>query len=131
MGWVEVFIVFMVSHLAGDFLLQTNWQAANKRFGLTAGGEASRALFNHMTTYMLAFVPALVWLTDELSIAETIGVAALIAVPHTIQDDFRLLAGWIRRVKRIEPIDFPMVTMAVDQTFHVISLMLLALLVRA
>ena len=29
MPWVEVFAVFIVAHLAGDFLLQTDWQAPN------------------------------------------------------------------------------------------------------
>ena len=34
MSWVEVFAVLMVSHLAGDFLLQTEWQATHKFGGL-------------------------------------------------------------------------------------------------
>ena len=33
MTWVEVFIVFVVSHLVGDYLSQTNWQAMHKRGG--------------------------------------------------------------------------------------------------
>ena len=31
MAWVEVFAVFLVSHLTGDYLLQTDWQARHKR----------------------------------------------------------------------------------------------------
>ena len=29
MPWVEVFAVFIVAHLAGDFLLQTDWRATS------------------------------------------------------------------------------------------------------
>src|SRR5215207_1947283 len=32
--WFEVFAVFAVSHLVGDFALQTEWQARHKRGGL-------------------------------------------------------------------------------------------------
>ena len=34
MEWAEITIVFWVSHLAGDFLLQTDWQAEHKHGGL-------------------------------------------------------------------------------------------------
>jgi hypothetical protein len=27
MPWVEIFAVFVVSHLVGDYLIQTDWQA--------------------------------------------------------------------------------------------------------
>ena len=39
MDWGEISIVFFVSHLAGDFLVQTEWQALHKRGGL--GGDPS------------------------------------------------------------------------------------------
>ena len=59
MAWVEIFAVFVVSHALGDYLLQTDWQATNKRGGLGGGGAtASRALFAHVTSYTLAYVPA-------------------------------------------------------------------------
>ena len=31
MNWVSVFARFVVSHLVGDYLLQTDWQARHKR----------------------------------------------------------------------------------------------------
>ena len=34
MEWFEVFAVFLVSHLVGDYLLQTDWQAVHKHRGL-------------------------------------------------------------------------------------------------
>ncbi len=102
MTWVEVFIAFVVSHLVGDYLLQTNWQALHKRGGLARGDrDARRALFTHVTLYTLCFVPALV--VADLGV-ELVWVIPAIFIPHLIQDDGRLLqaymkgsSGWTRR----------------------------------
>src|ERR671923_2781028 len=98
MPWVEVFAVFVICHLVGDYLLQTEWQARHKRGGLGPDPTARRALFMHVTTYPLAFVPGLVWLADDIG-AGVIWVAALVFVPHLVQDDFRLLAAYMAKVK--------------------------------
>src|SRR6059036_1527399 len=101
MPWVEVFAVFVVSHVVGDYILQTEWQALHKRGGLTGPPEARRALASHIATYTLAFVPGLIWLSSSVH-AWTVGVAALIAVPHLIQDDGRLLASYASTVKKAD-----------------------------
>ena len=98
MPWVEVFAVFLVCHLIGDFVLQTDWQARNKHGGLGRNPVARRALLAHVALYTLAFVPALVWLTDSIG-AGIAGVAALIAFPHLVQDDGRLLEAYLRTIK--------------------------------
>jgi hypothetical protein len=123
--WVEVFAVFMVSHLVGDFLLQTEWQAKHKRGGLR-DPRARRALVAHIATYTLAFVPALVWLWDSLG-AGAFAVAALVAGPHFVQDDGTLIDGFMLRVKHADPHEHPALTVVVDQCFHVVALFLTAL----
>ena len=125
MPWTEVFAVLVVSHLAGDYLLQTGWQAAHKHGGLGRDPVRRRALVSHVLTYGLAFVPALVWLADDLG-AWVAVVAAAIVVPHLIQDDGRLLGLYIRRVKRTEIAPGDFVFIAVDQSFHMIALFLIA-----
>jgi hypothetical protein len=126
--WVEVFTVFVLSHLAGDFLLQTEWQATHKRHGLGRDGEARRALLLHVATYTLAFVPGLVWIAGDIGAAEAVGVAALIALPHMVEDDGRLLAAYVHSVKKTPVAPGPLM-LAVDQTFHLLALFLVALLV--
>jgi hypothetical protein len=126
MGWVQVFAVFVVSHLAGDYLLQTDWQAAHKRGGLGGDPESRRALVSHIATYTLAFVPALIWLTDSMG-AGVLAVAALVAIPHLVQDDGRLLIAYMARVKKLDYAANPSVAAAVDQSFHFLALFLLAL----
>ena len=65
-SWVSVFAGFLVAHMVGDYLLQTDWQARHKRGGLGGDPVARRALVTHVTTYTLAFVPALIWIGVEL-----------------------------------------------------------------
>jgi Protein of unknown function (DUF3307) len=128
MPWVEVFAVFIVSHLVGDYLLQTDWQAVHKHGGLSRVEPNRRALLSHIFTYTLAFVPALIWLLSSVR-AGVIGVAALIAIPHLIQDDGRALAAYARAVKRADLGANRSLAAALDQAFHVLALFLLALLV--
>ena len=57
----------------------------------------------------------------------TIGIAALIAAPHLIVDDRRLVGIWLRRVKgAVEP--DAMLLMLVDQSVHLLCLLGAALL---
>ena len=127
MAWVEVFAAFVVCHLAGDYLLQTDWQAKHKRAGLGRDPVARRALFSHVTSYTLAFVPALVWLADELG-AGVIWVAALVFFPHLVQDDGRLITAYIENVKGSDVPENLSVAAAVDQSFHFLTLFGIALL---
>jgi hypothetical protein len=125
-AWVEIFAAVVVSHLVGDFLLQTNWQATHKRGGLGRDRISRRALLAHVATYTLAFTPALVWIGTDIG-AWAVGIAALIALPHLVQDDGRLLAAYMRRIKGIELDEGP-VALAVDQTVHLVALFLVSLL---
>jgi len=127
MPWVEVFAVFVVSHLVGDYVLQTEWQALHKSGGLTGPGEARRALFSHIATYTLAFVPAMVWLWHSLG-AGVFGVAALIGIPHLIQDDGRVLISYAATFKRADIKANPALARSLDQSFHIVALFLVALL---
>jgi hypothetical protein len=128
MPWVEVFVVFFVSHEVGDYLLQTDWQAMHKRGGLSSPGVRRRALLSHIATYTLSFVPALIWLWDSLHWG-VVGVAALIAIPHMIQDDGRLLTEYARVVKKADLNANPPLGAVLDQAFHFVALFLVALLV--
>jgi hypothetical protein len=128
--WAEIFAVFVVSHLTGDFLVQTDWQARNKRGGLGADPVARRALFAHVATYTVAFVPALIWLGGEIGAWAAVGIGALVALPHLIVDDGRLLETYVRRVKGVaSPPDSLLA--AVDQSVHFLALFGAALVAAA
>lgn len=128
MPWTEVFAAFVVCHLAGDFLLQTEFQAANKRGGLGPDRVRRRALLSHSACYTLAYTPVVVWLAGDISGLAMAGMVAGIGVPHCIQDDGRLLGVWMRRVKHTALEPGPL-AMMVDQSFHVLVLFGLAVAV--
>ncbi len=129
MNWVSVFASFLVAHMVGDYLFQTDWQARHKRGGLS-GGVAFRALATHVTTYTLAFAPALIWIGDELDVGWALLAAALIFLPHLVVDDGRIVRLYLARVKRAEGFDVGLAA-SVDQSFHVLSLFLVAILLGA
>jgi len=129
-SWVSVLAGFLVAHMVGDYLFQTDWQALNKRGGLTAAGTSRRALIAHVTSYTLAFLPAFIWIGSDLDPVWAIVAAVLVYVPHLIIDDGRLVALYIARVKRVEGLNLG-VAASVDQSFHVVSLFLAAVVIGA
>jgi hypothetical protein len=126
-SWVEIFAVLVVCHLVGDFLLQTDWQAQYKYGGLGEDPVRRRALVHHVTTYTLAFVPALIWIAAEYDLLRAILIGIVVAVPHMVQDDGRLLDAYIAGVKGLAQTS-PGLRVAVDQSFHVVFLFATALL---
>jgi Protein of unknown function (DUF3307) len=121
MTWPAVFAAFVGCHVAGDFLVQTEWQAITKVQGLgTVDGR--RALFSHVSTYTLTFVPVLVWIANDRSVLRAIVVALLIAVPHVAVDDGHALRGWMRNVKHA-PNPAPSLSLMVDQSWHLVCLL--------
>jgi hypothetical protein len=127
-SWVSVFTAFLVAHMVGDYLFQTDWQARHKRGGLSGDRVAFKALVSHVTTYTLAFVPALIWIGDQLDAGWALLSAVLIFVPHLLIDDGRFVRAYLANVKRADGFDVGLAA-SVDQSFHVLSLFLVALLV--
>ncbi len=127
MPWDQIFLVFVISHLIGDYLVQTDWQALHKRGGLTGNRTQRLALSSHVATYTLCFVGAFIWLWSSLH-AWVFGLAAVIAVPHFIQDDGQLLTAYARAVKKADIKANPSLGAAMDQSFHLLALFLTALL---
>jgi hypothetical protein len=125
-----VFLVFLVCHVAGDFLLQTDWQAVNKRGGLSSNRESRRALLSHVTVYTLVFVPACIWVASETT-ALAIALLPVVFIPHLIQDDGSVLMAWNRTVKRSSSTPGELLFMAIDQSFHIVALFATALLAVA
>ena len=85
-----------------------------------------------MATYTLAFVPAFVWIGSELDVGlgRGGGPARLLLRPHLVVDDGRIVRLYLARVKHVEGFDVG-VASSVDQSFHVLSLWLVALLMGA
>jgi Protein of unknown function (DUF3307) len=121
LGWPAVLMSLLASHLAGDFLVQTEWQAVNKTGGLRES-RSRKALLAHVIAYTASFSPALVWIGRRTSVKRAAMVGGAIAIPHLLVDDGQLVEVWLRKVKRVRQPP-PALAVAVDQSFHVISLL--------
>ena len=126
MTWSSLLLALLAAHVVGDVLVQTEWEAINKRGGLTGSGSL-RALLLHVTTYTLSFVPVAVWVANDRSVARALLALVLVAIPHLLVDDGRPVTVWITRVKHA-PLPAPALSIAVDQSFHVVSLLAVALI---
>jgi hypothetical protein len=87
-------------------------------------------LVSHVTTYTLAFLPALVWIGAELEPVWAVVAGILIFLPHLLIDDGRIVRLYLVRVKRADGLNIGLAA-SVDQSFHVLSLFLVALVVGA
>ncbi len=127
MPWVEVFTVYLVCHCVGDFLLQTEFQAVRKSGGLGSDPVARRALFSHLLTYSLTFVPAFVWIASEESAGRVIAAIAIVVLTHLVQDDRRLLYRYTVTVKKADPPPDHPLWIFIDQSAHLVWLFAAAL----
>lgn len=92
--FAATFVVFFVAHGIADYWVQTDWQAQNK-------SKNPVALWRHVLTYSVTFVPALIFLGLVVPLAPwQIPVALLaIALPHAALDNRKLVAWFCERTK--------------------------------
>jgi hypothetical protein len=121
-SWVEVFSVFLVCHCVGDFLLQTEFQATRKAGGLGRDPVARRALFSHLFTYTLVFVPAFIWIGSKQSAGRLVAAIAIVTLTHLVQDDRRLLYRYTVTVKKADPPPDHPLWIFIDQSAHLVWL---------
>lgn len=131
MTWEQVFIVFLVCHATGDFLLQTEFQATRKAGGLGSDPVARKALYSHLLSYSLVFVPAFVWIADKHSFGRVIACAAIALLTHLVQDDRRLLYLYTIKVKKADPPPDHPLWIFIDQAGHIVWLFAAALAAAA
>ena len=125
-------LAFLLAHVGGDVLLQTEFQATHKAGALTGEPRSRRALAVHGLTYVTAFLPVLVWLgvAGDRTLPVLVAVAVGIVVPHVLVDGGGIVRAWLRAVKHV-PDPQPGLAVAVDQAIHAACLLAVALLLTA
>ena len=92
-----------LAHLIGDFLIQNEWMAINKK-------KSSFACLVHAVTYLIPF------LFSNLAWWQLI----LIGATHFAQDRSAFVLWWLENWKRIPEKHWGTTPMFVDQTFHIL-----------
>jgi len=109
-------LLAIIGHLVGDYLLQNDWMAAEKK-----------------RDWFVAFIHATIWAMAVLlfsgwgSFHGTHGliVAACLIIPHAIQDHSNLVRWWMRLIgQRVfsEPPMAPWSIIVVDNVWHIVTL---------
>ena len=130
MSWPPVLAAFLVCHLAGDLLLQTEWQALTKVRGL-GDPEGRRALMAH-AAHLHAALPPGARLDRRRSRRGARGAGrARSSRCRTCSSTTGVSSGvWLRQVKH-SPDPAPSLRLMVDQSFHVVCLFGAAMLAAA
>src|SRR5215469_5142376 len=100
--WTSRFADLLAAHAMADFVLQTGWQARYKCGGLGSDTRARRALGSHVGVYTLTCAGVLAGVARSRGPATATLCAAAIAIPHAVIDDKRLMAIWMRKVKKVD-----------------------------
>lgn len=107
-GWMDWFI----GHLVGDYLLQSNWMAVNKK---KAGWQGHWACFTHCALWTLS-VCLFAWWWNPVTVA-------CVFFSHWILDRTRLVHLYVKVFRQIEALWLQIV---IDNTIHLVLLWLIA-----
>ena len=102
-----------IAHLVGDFILQNEWMAINKR-------RSSWTCFVHVVVYMLPFFLVSISWWQFL----------LIGATHFIQDRSGFVFWWMRHYKKVPEAHWGIIPLLVDQGFHLLTIELVLLMMR-
>lgn len=100
-----------IAHLIGDFILQNDWMAVNKK-------RNSFACLVHVVIYLLPF------LVCHLSWWQIV----LIGIQHFLQDRTGFIFWWMSAWKRMPKEHWNQIPLWVDQSFHVLWIEIVLLL---
>lgn len=116
---MNIFAWFILGHLLGDWLLQSDWMALGKRQGLI-----TRAGLAHYTVYTLSILVVL-YLSNGIPLTSPslLLISLIVFISHWLIDATNLVEVWMAVAGQR---DQSTVRMMVDQTFHLLVLALLA-----
>ena len=117
---MNAFSWLLVGHMVGDWLLQSDWMAREKKQSFF-----SKAGMTHFVLYTTV-VMGMVWLIygDEKSSVFYLTVGALIFTSHWLIDATTIVERWMQFYGQDSNRDF--MRIIVDQTMHLVVLAVLA-----
>ena len=120
---MNTFDWLLIGHLVGDWLLQNDWMAKNKKCGLvTLPGLV------HFTIYTLTIIGGL-YLAGVRDSAPLyyFGLGTIVFVSHWLIDTTQVVNSWMRLFHQS---DLEWVHFLVDQTYHLLVLVMVTCIIR-
>ena len=111
-GWPPVMTLTLaiIGHLVGDYLLQNDWMALNKK-------QRSLPCAVHCTLWTLAVCGFAGWIS--------LPAIAVLWVTHFIQDRTHIIEFWMTRINRqpefVKPPFAPWSLIVVDNVWHIVA----------
>jgi hypothetical protein len=118
---MNTFACLLMGHLLGDWLLQNDWMAKGKKQGLfTLAGTV------HFAIYTATTISAL-WLSGvaEKNLMSYLILGVVMIASHWLLDATDVARQWMRFYRQS---DLEIVRVMVDQTLHVLVLVLVTIL---
>ncbi|MCL6635738.1 MAG: DUF3307 domain-containing protein [Peptococcaceae bacterium] len=109
---MNYFEFLVIGHLAGDFLFQTGWMAAEK-------SKKFAALFVHSTVYTL-----FIGLASTLAGRFSLPALFVVLLSHMLLDNRKFVRFWVKKVNGAGDVEW--LKIVVDQCWHLIVLGLVA-----
>ena len=119
----------LVGHLVGDYLIQNDWMALNKK---ATGWIGRVACLVHCTLWTVAVMVFSGWISLDAKAAAT--VAASLFALHYLQDRTRIINGYmwlIGQSKFAGPPLGPWSIIVVDNVWHIVTLWIAHLVIQA
>lgn len=112
-------ILAIIGHLVGDYLLQNDWMAQNKKVPTSYGNTACVV---HCWIWSMCVILFSGWYRAEYSF----WVCVVLFTSHYIQDRTNIVRFWMTRINRqpkfVEPPLAPWSLIVVDNVWHIVTI---------
>lgn len=109
----------IIGHLVGDYLLQNDWMALNKK---SPGPHGNTACVVHCAIWTFAVIVFSEWYRSP----HLFLVCTVLFLTHYAQDRTQIIRFWMTRINRqpkfVEPPMAPWSIIVVDNVWHIVAL---------
>ena len=117
---MDTLTLAIIGHLVGDYLLQTDWMALNKK---TPGPEGNMACVVHCCLWSMSVILFSGWYRASHLLA----VCVVLFLTHYLQDRTQVVVWWMRlkwksQEKFCQPPMAPWSIIVVDNVWHIVAL---------
>jgi hypothetical protein len=109
-------LLAIIGHLVGDYLLQNDWMAQNKK-------RESAPCVMHCILWTFSVILFAGWVNMQF---KGLAIMAILFATHFIQDRTQIIVFWMTRVNRqpkfVEPPMAPWSIIVVDNVWHIVTI---------